>query len=116
MKLGIITELPYKNKGALIKFLKAQKFDYKMQVRNNPGDKAAAWRFDRTSKAIIAITENSNFRLGHCVVCGQKIPRKRLLADPETVWCIECAKKMDQKSNENWLQTLITKFLKGKSP
>ena len=114
MKLWLFTELPYENTRELIKFLKAQKFDYKMSLRNNPADKSAAWRHGRIVTALVAVTASTKFRLGYCVACNREIPRKRLLVDPETIWCVECAKKMEQREKRNWIQTLIIKFLNRK--
>ncbi|MCX6744950.1 MAG: TraR/DksA C4-type zinc finger protein [Candidatus Parcubacteria bacterium] len=115
MKLQILTELPYNNKRDLIKFLKTQKFDYKMSARNNPADKSAAWRHDRIVKALVAIAESTKFRLGYCVKCNREIPLRRLLVEPETIWCIECAKKMEQKAKKtNWFQKIKSRFQRRK--
>lgn len=99
------TALPYKNKGELIKFLKAQKFDCKLSLRANPADKATAWKFDRLVKALKLITESPDFHPGYCIKCKIEIPQKRLLILPETIWCIECSRKISQKK-PGWLLRL----------
>ena len=45
-------------------------------------------QYSQIADALLAIENNS---YGTCIVCGESIPEKRLLADPSALTCIEHA-------------------------
>lgn len=51
--------------------------------------RASKLRLGKLESALAKIEEDG---FGVCVVCGEEIAEKRLLARPESVTCIECAK------------------------
>lgn len=37
-----------------------------------------------------------------CVSCGKKIPKIRLAACPETLWCKSCVEKYEERRGKPW--------------
>ncbi|MBD3281401.1 hypothetical protein GF391_01515 [Candidatus Uhrbacteria bacterium] len=48
------------------------------------------WRMVRIEKAMAEIRAG-NAERGICIECEKSIPKKRMLAFPEAIWCVNCA-------------------------
>lgn len=37
----------------------------------------------------------------YCIVCGEEIPKRRLEIFPNTMYCVECKERLEQKERES---------------
>jgi RNA polymerase-binding transcription factor DksA len=87
----------FRSRDAYFDFLRQTHARELKEFNESPEEnKSKKWHLLRVEKVIRLIEKNPQYQIGTCFTCGERIPRDRLLAQPQSIWCHGCATEHEQ--------------------